>query len=547
MRFKPVDQSLRYVGISLIIFAMLAFALYVWAYGFYAYRLFLFPFDYDQGEGYELLDTVLFSQGQWPYRNSDVYPFYSSNYPPVYHLVTVPLVWIFGPQYWTGRLVSFISTLISAYLIGYGVARFRAWKSGRGWIYVLSGAIFLSSNYVYHIGPLFRQHIFMVMFEIGAIVLFANTIALEEETGKQRPWRLLAVMLLLLLAGFTKQLAYASVASIFIFWFLRDIRRSIIWAIPFALSTGAVFLFINLATDNQWFINTISANLNEFIFGQMVGLFTQWFKLHRMITLAAVGVTLYQLYFERLSLYAVWFTIATANSVTAGTWGAGESYFTTAIAASCILTGIGFMQILDWSKETDMHQAWPISAQTISLISIGALLLWQANTVFHLPTHTPFLQSIASLAGRPTETMVAPQTSCSEPRPPEPIPFVDDAFTLVGRPPTDADRDAGIAITTHILEGETPAFSEEAGFNFYAGREIVTNPTQLRNLSLAGLLDTSEMVSMLEDQAFDTVVFRAQFYPGEVLTVIGQQYETVDLIQMNGFVYCVLKPKVKES
>ena len=40
-----------------------------------------FPFDYDQGEGFELVDTIMLSEGQWPYRNAEVYPFYASNYP----------------------------------------------------------------------------------------------------------------------------------------------------------------------------------------------------------------------------------------------------------------------------------------------------------------------------------------------------------------------------------------------------------------------------------------------------------------------------------
>ena len=80
----------------LIGLALLAFIGYLLVYVNYAWNLFLFPFDYDQGEGFELVDTLLFSRGEWPYRNIDSYPFYSSNYPPLFHLLTVPLVWLFG-------------------------------------------------------------------------------------------------------------------------------------------------------------------------------------------------------------------------------------------------------------------------------------------------------------------------------------------------------------------------------------------------------------------------------------------------------------------
>ena len=107
---------------------LLAFIGYFLVYLNYAWNLFQFPFDYDQGEGFELVDTLLFSQGQWPYRDINSYPFYSSNYPPLFHVIIVPLVWLFGPQYWTGRLVSFVGTIITALAIGYAVQR-----AGKRW------------------------------------------------------------------------------------------------------------------------------------------------------------------------------------------------------------------------------------------------------------------------------------------------------------------------------------------------------------------------------------------------------------------------------
>ncbi|MCA9991390.1 MAG: hypothetical protein KDE29_10340, partial [Anaerolineales bacterium] len=91
--------------------------------------------------------------------------------------------------------------------------------------------------------------------------------------------------------------------------------------------------------------------------------------------------------------------------------------------------------------------------------------------------------------------------------------------------------------------GQTPAFSEEAGFNLYTGRDVVTNPTQLLNLYNNNQVDLTEMLAMLNTQAFDTIVLRAQFYPPPILDAIGQNYQTTDLVQMNGFVYCIMRPK----
>lgn len=528
-------QAAAFVLVRVLIgAALLAFVGYFIVYAVYAFALFQFPFDYDQGEGFELMDTLLFSQGEWPYRNNDSYPFYSSNYPPLFHLVIVPLVWLVGPQYWTGRVVSYLATLVTAAAIGYAVQR----ETRRNWLSLLAGLAFLASNYVYHVGPLFRQHMFMVMLETLAVVLLVATVDKEERDGRSYNRRLLVVMLLLLAAGYTKQLAYATVAAVFLFLFLRRPWRAVLWARPFAAAAGLIFLGINLATGGQWLLNIITANLNPFVPGQAEGLFRQWFALHTVIVLAAALFALYQLYFERLSAYAVWFVIAAVNGVTAGKWGAGESYFTTAIAASCILAGLACGRLIRWAGEKDWR--W----QTAALAFVPLLFLVQAQRLFHMPTHTPVLQAVAGALGQPTGVWIAPQTSCSAPRPPEWIPYVDAAgVSLLGRPPNAADTEAGIAISRFILAGETAAFSEEAGFNFYAGRDVVTNPTQLLNLYNNNQVDLTEMLAMLESQAFDSVILRAQFYPPPVLDVIGQRYETVELVQMNGFVYCLMRPR----
>jgi hypothetical protein len=114
---------------------------------------------------------------------------------------------------------------------------------------------------------------------------------------------------------------------------------------------------------------------------------------------------------------------------------------------------------------------------------------------------------------------------------------------LVGRPPNSEDTLAGMRISELIAQGETAAFSEEAGFNLFIDRDVVTNPTQLLNLYNNNQVDLTEMSDMLENREFDTIVFRAQFYPPPILEIIGNNYITSELVEMNGFVYCILTPR----
>lgn len=546
VRSEPANRSVspRRSGLVamlpriLIGLALLAFVGYFVIYAIYAFALFRFPFDYDQGEGFELMNVVLFSRGESPYRSSDVYPFYSTNYAPLFHLLLVPLIWIFGPQYWTGRLVSYLGTLLTAAIIGFAVHR----QGRRWWLTLLSGLAFLASNYVYHVGPLFRQHMFMVMFETAAVVFLGVLVEREERTGKHSWMSMLVVLGLLLAAGYTKQLAYATVASVFIFLFLRKPTRAIKYGIAFAVVTGLIFLVMTMATDGHWFVSTVASNVNRFVPGQATGFLRQWFKLHAVVTSVALLTSLYQLYFERLSIYSIWFVIAAINGLTAGKWGAGESYYATAIAASCILTGISFNRLLSWAQTRGKRYALPL--HPLFMTAIPLLFLFQADRMFHMPTHTPALKAVATALGKPTGVSIAPQTSCSAPEPAIMVPYVDSAgVSLLGRPPDAEDIAAGIRIARLVEQGETAALSEDAGFNFYTGRDVVTNPPYLLNLYENDLVDLTEMIAWIDAQRFDTVILRSQFYPMPVLNAIGQRYETTKLIEMNGFVYCIMRPR----
>ena len=74
---------------------------------------------------------------------------------------------------------------------------------------------------------------------------------------------------------------------------------------------------------------------------------------------------------------------------------------------------------------------------------------------------------------------------------------------------TEADRAAGDQIVELIKDTEGPVLSEEAGFTMAAGRDVVTNPTQLRNLDLAGRFVGDQLVAMIERQEFGLVILRA--------------------------------------
>jgi 4-amino-4-deoxy-L-arabinose transferase-like glycosyltransferase len=534
MTLRCVPPPWRYAALALFALAAAALVFQLAVYVDYAAALFRFPYDYDQGEGFELYDTVLHAQGEWPYRDSQVYPFYTSIYPPVFHLMTVPLVWAFGPQLWTGRLVSFLASLVAAGALGWGVYR----AGGSRLLGAFSGLAFLASNYTFHIGPLFRQHMTMVMFETAAIVALAQ---LDRSGGawRRRPafWIGLAG---LLAAGYTKQLALATVLAGLAFLFVRGPRRAVLAGLGLAAVAGGLFVLVDRATNGHWYLSIIRANINAFDTGQAVQYYRQWTELHLLFALAGAARMVYDLYWGRLSAYSLWLGFALANGALSGKFGAGESYFVTATAAACALTGLTLAQAWRAVARPAAPAARAVArggsrlagpaAPVVLALAIPLLYLVQARLTLHMPTQGAVYEPVARALGVW-----------------QPSGYYDSqGYTQLGPHPTNEDIAAGDAIAALARAAPGPVFSEEAGFMFRAGKPVVTNPFVQLVMHQAGLFDPAQEIAMINEQAFGLVILRAQFYPPPVLMALGANYQPMTEIRMNGFLYRILEPRGRE-
>jgi hypothetical protein len=496
--------------------AILAFVFYLAVFITYAIDLFRWPYDYDQGESFELYDAVLHSQGEWPYRDSSTYPFYASNYPPVFHLLNVLLFPFLGKQLLSGRVISFVITLLTSVVIGLTVHR----RTGGLFFPAISALAYPASNFIYHLGPLCRQHLTMVFLE--ALCVYFIAASDDEEHGTRN---VVLGLTCLLLAGYAKQLAVFTAIAVFGYLCLRDPLRAIRWLIAFSLVFGGVFLAINWATDGYWWINTIAANVNAYLVPQLIGLTRSWSRIHALLILLALGMTLFEVYVERVTIYSLWFITAIGTGLMSGKWGAGEAYWATSIAAAIILSGFSFARIRRWLIQHKGPRArWIATA-------LPLLYLAQASLMLHMPTEGPVWGGIAGVLG------VADQSSYAD------YAYYDAiGYTQVGHLMKPRDYRGGERILAHVREAEGPVLSEEAAFPMLADKQVVTNPTQLLNLYNNGLLDTRRLEAMIRQQAFDLVVMRAQFYPPPVLAAIGQHYGLVEHIPMNGFTYIIMKP-----
>jgi hypothetical protein len=586
-----VSRILKVLGIILSLLALLAYVGYLAVYIVYAIDLFQWPFDYDQGEGFELYDAILFARGDWPYSDNAVYPYYASNYPPLFHLLIIPFLAILGPRVVAGRVVSLVATLVTGGAISAIVRR----KAGGWFIPLMSGLAYLASPYVYQTGPLCRMHSTMVMFETLAIAFVA-----EFQHPRHGTRNLILGLLMLLCAGYTKQMAVFTVAAALSYVFLRDVKKAIVAGAALAVVAGTIFWLLNVATDGHWWVNVIQANANEFEYLQTLVSARQWFELHTLFILLSVAYLVYELFWDRLSAYSLWFFFALGTGALSGKWGAGFNYFATAIAASCVCSGLALARLqratsrsrtvvektkstidtavasvaaaanlaLSRLRETLRRQraaasfrnladsaaasarfspkrAWlllqgglrglrPWAAPFLAII-IPSLYLWQAPRMLHLPTAGPVFGPVAKALG---VGGAVTETHCTA------YPYYDKmGYTQLGHLLTEDDYAAGEEILAYARTSDGPVFSEEAMFSLLIGEPVVTNPTQLLNLYNNGLLDTNDVVERINRQEFGVVIFRARFYPDPVLQAIGQNYTPVERVCMNGFNYDILLPR----
>jgi hypothetical protein len=113
---------------------------------------------------------------------------------------------------------------------------------------------------------------------------------------------------------------------------------------------------------------------------------------------------------------------------------------------------------------------------------------------------------------------------------------------FLGRAPTADDEQAAEKIAAEIRPLRGPALSEDPSFAVVAGKPLVGNATQLRNLYEAGLWDPSPMVNDLAAHKYAIVILDAELYPAPVLAAIGGHYFLDRSVRVNGANYQVFLP-----
>jgi hypothetical protein len=186
----------------------------------------------------------------------------------------------------------------------------------------------------------------------------------------------------------------------------------------------------------------------------------------------------------------------------------------------------------------------PIPAKAFAIFGLVLVTIY-GITVIKFPTSGPIFGPLAA-------------TLNVEPKPGHRYPLYDAAdwtvgYAVTGHFPTANDVENGWRIVKRVEEADGMVLSEDAGFSIQAGREVITNAVQLRNLweidpiGELGLYDPTNLLGLIENQEFGLIIRRGDFFPIPVLVAMDTYYERDETIPMNGFEYQLWIPKTQNA
>lgn len=248
---KNIKKSLtKYL--SLVLIVILSALILLYFFGFF--KTASYPFDIEQGEGYTLRPAIYLSQGKFDlvYKKALEKPlFVYCEYPPIFLIAQAALFPLLSKTFVAGRLISFLSSLLIAFLI-YKIVRKKCQNRK---FPIISSLFFLSSNVVFYWGLIARAD--MLALSFSALGIYSLL-----EFGENRKGLIMASFLFIL-SIYTKQTFIAAPLASIIYLFFKDKEKCLKLSISFLLPSALIFIGLNLLTGWNFLRNILIYNLSN--------------------------------------------------------------------------------------------------------------------------------------------------------------------------------------------------------------------------------------------------------------------------------------------
>jgi hypothetical protein len=405
-----------------------------------------FPFPLDYCEGPMLDQTLRLAQFENIYRNSFASPPYTvSNYPPLFQLIQVPLTWIVGPAFWYGRLISILSAVSAAALIGLILYTL----TGDSIASAIGGLTLLAFPYLLQGSVLNRVDGLALALSLGG--LYATV---RWPNHRQGPW---VAGLLFTAATFTnpRYALAAPLTAIVWLWHLEFRRQAVRLAAIVTVSCLGLFLSFNLITQGGFYLNTVLANLTSFSWYTVTG---YWLNLYLNAGYLVIGCLIF-LGIERLGeatrswpLVAPYCLAAAFMTLTVGMANSSVNDLFEAGAALCLASGA----FIAWAGESYWLKALLVF---VLAVQVNVLTDWSRQDY------------IPALTNKMADTREVEQ------------------------------------LAEYVQEAQGPILADEyMGLIPLNGRQLYFQPIEYKQLQAANLWSESPLVASIEHEEFSLIL-----------------------------------------
>jgi len=434
-----------------------------------------FPFPLNYGEGPLLDQAVRLANFEGIY-SSDLTrtPYTISNYPPFYLLVQAPFVWLFGPELWYGRLISLASVGVTALLVALTLFTLTRDRIAA----MAAGLTFPAIPYVLRWSSLGRVDL------LGLALSWAGLFAVVRWPARRRA--IAAAALLFVAAVLTRQTyVLAAPLTAFVWLLVQGHRRRALELAGLSCGLGLVsFVALNVATDGGFFLNTVTANINEF----------RWER----VSFNALGAGLACPLLLLGGLAFAW--RAPRDKV----WWLVVPYLALSVPLALLVGKVG----------SDVNYLLELSAALC--LATGALIAWQRGR----PRLRALLISLLAL-----QVLALAQSSL--------VPSGLQEYVV------DQEREVR-QLSRIVAEAEGPVLTDEhMGLLPLNGKRIRFQPFEMTQLSRDGSWEQDRAVESIRDEEYAVVMMweppfardiKRDRWTGEMLGAIEAHYEPTDRI-----------------
>lgn len=453
----------------------------------YNWKAVTFPYSIDYGEG-PILDQVMrMSRFQNIYRpNPTEIPYTISNYPPLYLLVQTPFAMLFGPAYWYGRGISFLSILAAAVFIALTLqAITKDWLAA-----AIGGVTLLAIPYILSWSPFCRVD------SLALGVSWAGLYVLVRWPNNRKA--LIASAALLTAAIYTRQsYALAAPFGAFVWLISKQPRLHAFKLAAWVAGMGlGVFVILMLVSKGGFYFNIVTSNVNQFWWNSVKDYRNAiWDHMPYLVVSSGLFVLLAAFFHVRSWwLAAPYLLAATASAATIGKSGSNVNYL------------------------YELSAGWAFMAGAI-LATTGKNLWTRAILILFLAVQVGYV-----------------------------YPWTRESYYQWVMDRTTRDRAAIASLERMVHEAEGPVLADEfMGLVVLDNRPLVFQPFEFKQLSIAKVWDETPFIQDINAKKFGLILLynpynwdsRHERWTDSQLSAIYQNYEQVDNLAQT----MVLKPK----